>query len=416
MSTQKDLIIPNKDELSKQYASYKDALMQTVNLIEQDIKKTLHLSSMPTFKSRVKDFKSYYRKLLRIKADTLGKEKLPVLTDLLGIRVICAFLEDLALVEKQIVEKCNIVEIERKGADRTFMEFGYESTHILIAIPEELKKQVDLPEGLVCEIQIRTILQDAWAEVEHELVYKSEFSPFDLPLKRKLASMNASLSLADIVFQEIRDYQNKLNRELDKRRFSFYNMADKLSDDKITEKYDIKEYNSHKSIKSVSPYVQGTIDDMILDAIQAHNSGQMETAIEIYTKILQEKPSPNDIVLGVIFKHRGMAYFAQNNFLDALNDFKSSVEHDPKNFRSFYYIGIVYSVQNDEQMALEYFNKSLELEKYQAHVYYRKALSLYHLKNYASSIAELGKCTSLGLDNEECQQLRINLIKKLGMN
>ena len=29
---------------------------------------------------------------------------------------------------------------------------------------------------LVCEIQVRTILQDAWAEVEHELIYKTEFN------------------------------------------------------------------------------------------------------------------------------------------------------------------------------------------------------------------------------------------------
>lgn len=416
MSNKQDILIPNKDELLKSYDSYCDALKATVTSIENNIKSNIQLASRPTFKSRVKSFKSYYKKLLRIRPDTLGKQDLPVLTDMIGIRVICAFLEDLSVVEKQIVEHYKIVEIERKGADRTFCEFGYESTHILIEIPDEIKKQYKLPEHLVCEIQIRTILQDAWAEVEHELVYKSEFSPFDLPLKRKLASMNASLSLADIIFQEIRDYQNKLNRELDKRRFSFYDMADKLSDEKIEEKYDIKSVpKEDENIASASPYVQGTIDDMILDAIQAHNNGQMQEAILIYTKIIQSNPAPNDIVLAVIYKHRGMAYFAQSNFDEALEDFKSSIKHDPKNFRSFYYIGIVYSVKNDEQQAIEYFDKSLALNQYQAHVYYRKALSLYHIGDYAASMAELANCTSLGLENEECKRLRINLLKKLEM-
>lgn len=416
MTLQSDFSLIDKKALNNAYDSYKSSLKETVTAIENDLRSVLNLSSMPTFKSRVKKFNSYYRKVLRIKPDSFGKQSLPVLTDLIGIRVICAFLEDLSVVEQQIVDRYEIVEIERKGADKSFSEFGYESTHILIKIPPRIKDRYRLPEGLVCEIQIRTILQDAWAEVEHELVYKSEFSPFDLPLKRKLASMNASLSLADIIFQEIRDYQNKLNTELDKRRFAFYDMADKLSDDKIFDKFDVKKAPVDKSIMSASPYVQGTIDDMILDAIHAHNSGNLDVAIEIYTKIIQAEPVPNDIVLAVIFKHRGMAFFAQNNFDGALADFKSSVEHDPKNFRSFYYIGIVYSVKDDEQSAIEYFDKSLALNQYQAHVYYRKALSLYHLNDYAASMAELSKCQSLDLDNEECQTLRANLIKKLGMN
>ena len=154
---------------------------------------------------------------------------------------------------------------------------------------------------------------------------------------------------------------------------------------------------------------------MILDAIHAHNNGQMDKAISIYTKIIQSNPAPNNIVLAVIFKHRGMAYFAQSIFDKALEDFKSSVAHDPKNFRSYYYIGIVYSVINDENQAINFFDKSLELNKYQAHVYYRKALSLYHLADYTSSMAELTNCMRLGLDNEDCERLKINLLKKLEM-
>lgn len=76
--------------------------------------------------------------------------------------------------------------MERKGSERTFREFGYESVHFLLDIPEEFKVGLVLPKNLIFEIQLRTILQDAWAEVEHELVYKSEFSPFDQPLKESL--------------------------------------------------------------------------------------------------------------------------------------------------------------------------------------------------------------------------------------
>ena len=193
--------------------------------MERKLKEILVLPSVPTLKTRVKSFSSYYRKLLRILAESAETTDLPVISDLIGIRVICPFLEDLSMVEKILKDSFKIIEIEKKGADRTFREFGYESTHVLLEIPEDVRKNCILPPNIICEIQIRTILQDAWAEVEHELVYKSEFSPFDLPLKRKLASMNASLSLADIIFQEIRDYQNKLNKEMAKRRDSFYDQA-----------------------------------------------------------------------------------------------------------------------------------------------------------------------------------------------
>ncbi|MDR2897230.1 MAG: (p)ppGpp synthetase [Spirochaetaceae bacterium] len=396
----------------KQFESYQDAFILVLNKIDRMLRDILILPSPPTCKSRIKSFNSYYRKLLRLKP-LHNNDDLPVLTDIMGIRVICAFLEDVSVVEKILEQHFSIVEVERKGADHTFMEFGYESVHILVDIPEEIRKSVEkLPEGLVCEIQIRTILQDAWAEVEHELVYKSEFSPFDLPLKRKLASMNASLSLADIIFQEIRDYQNRLNREVGQRRTSFFDQADELNHMQFSEVFDTapKKYEE----MTASPYVQGTIDDLILEAIHAHNNGQPDRAISIYTQIIEAKP--NDIVLSVIYKHRGMAWFAQARYSEALEDFKCSVSCNPNNFQSIYYIGIIYSVLNDEELAIQYYDMSLEKNNFQTHIYYRKALSLYHLGDYSRSMAELDHSETLGLDTEDARKLRRMLIQKMEMN
>ena len=416
-----EIIIPNKEQLQFAYDSYKPVLTAILFSIEQKLKKNLKLASMPTFKTRIKDFNSYYKKLLRVRPKSIGKQNLPTLTDLLGIRVICAFLEDLKTVEEQISKIFKIIEIERKGADRTFSEFGYESIHFLVEIPEEFKTDKDtVPEGLVCEIQVRTILQDAWAEVEHELVYKSEFSPFDLPLRRKLASLNASLSLSDIIFQEIRDYQNKLNKELDCRRESFYDKADNIARGIILEKNSEEIETNIETERSptdmASPYIRGTIDDMILEAIHAHNTGNLEKAVEIYTKIIEAKPSPNDIVLSVIYKHRGMAKFAMNNFEQALEDFNNSCKYDPSSFRSYYYVGIVYSVLGQNEKALEAFDKSLELNGFQAHVYYRKALACYNDSNYSQALNDLQKGISLGLDDEDSKKLHNKIMSKLDMS
>ncbi len=421
MATKKNETLKSKEMLRAVHEEHKPHLETLLFALESDIKSKLKLLSIPSYKARVKDFSSYYRKLRKTNSLLHDSKDLLLLTDLIGIRIICPFLEDIGIIERQLTNLYKVVEIEKKGADRSFSEFGYESTHILINIPDEIvskhitkEYESHFPKELVCEVQIRTVLQDAWAEVEHELIYKAEFNPFDLPMRRKLYSMNATLNLAEIIFQEIRDYQNKLNAELDQRRFDFYEQADVLSMSKIDADNVMSENFSPKNaFSSTSPFVKGTIDDMVLDALQAHNVGNLDKATAIYTKILEAKPEPNKIIMSVIHKHRGMAYFSQSDYRNAKHDFEKSIMYDPNNFRSYYYCGIVCSVLNEEKEALEYFEKSLELNRYQAHVHFRKALSLYNMNLFELSKESLEEAIQHGLSEEESSKLEQLLATKL---
>ena len=415
--------MPSKSAIEELYNSYYPIFSCLLNNIQNSLSERIQLNPRPVFKSRIKSFKSYYQKVLRQRADKIyHTEELVCLTDMIGVRVVCAFLEDIPNVVRQISDNYSVREIERKGADQNFKEFGYESVHILIDIPtdcldlemlsEEYIKSHPLPKELCCEVQVRTILQDAWAEVEHELIYKTEFTPFDAPLRRKLACVNASLSLADTIFQEIRDYQKNFQRAVDERRESFYKQADVITDE---------ENNlARPAVKKdeplrPSPYTRGTIDDMILRALQAHNSGNLDLAASIYTEIISSKDSLNDAVLSVIHKHRGMAFFAQNKYPQALDDFEKSAALGKDNFRSIYYMGIVQSVMGNEEEALCSFTKSLEINSFQSHAYYRRALSYYNLSDYKKSLDDLNSAARLGLDNDECKALRAKLNKKFDM-
>ena len=271
-----------------------------------------------------------------------------------------------------------------------------------------------MPEGLVCEIQIRTILQDAWAEVEHELIYKTEFSPFDMPLRRKLASINASLSLADTIFQEIRDYQKKLQLETSERRESFYEKVDETTGE-FSEDEKARVKTETKEIGKASQFIRGTIDDMLLDAIHAHNNGEMQKAIVIYTQILESKPVPADIVLSVVFKHRGMAYFASNDYENALKDFELSVKYDENGFRSYYYIGIVYTVLLNYQKAVEAFTRSLEINEFQSHARYRRAVAYSKIGEDEKALEDLSAAEAMGLELADEKLLKEKLLKKLGI-
>jgi len=56
---------------------------------------------------------------------------------------------------------------------------------------------------LICEIQVRTVLQDAWATIAHHLSYKQE-SHVPPQLRRKLNALSASFETADDQFERIR--------------------------------------------------------------------------------------------------------------------------------------------------------------------------------------------------------------------
>lgn len=400
--------IPDKQALQKQYADYSAHFAVLLKRLEDHLRSIIKVSALPSYKTRVKSFDSYYAKLLKFPPADPSID-FPVTTDLIGIRIICPFLQNLDEVEQLLVKNFSIIEVERKGADRTFREFGYESTHVLAVIPESFKVGLLLPPSLIFEVQIRTILQDAWAEVEHELIYKFEFSPFDFPLKRKFASINASLSLADILFQEVRDAQNSLNTELDKRREQFYSCADDFTNELLGAYAEPEIITAQNT--AVHPASLETIDSILFHAIRAHNRGDFQTAEMLYTQILNQKP--NKLVTSIIYKHRGMAFFAQGDYERAYQDFFASLTENPDNFHSYYYAGIVLMMLERNAEAILLFTRSLEITGYQPHVYFRRALAYFQENQLSSASRDLDNAVALGLSAEEEKKLRTAIAKKI---
>ena len=403
-------LAPNKEALRQTFESASEARYLATRDIESRLEQALSLlHSRPTFKIRIKEFGSYYKKYLRLLRSGITA---PHITDLIGIRIICPFMEDLTLVETLIKEHFDVIEIEQKG-HYTFKEFGYESTHLLINIPADIIQARGQIGCNVAEIQIRTILQDAWAEVEHELFYKAEFNPFDMPMKRKLAAVNASLSLADIIFQEIRSYQKRLNSELGKRRETFYQKIEESTDallftDSAAQKADQAPEKDASSLhRGVS-----SIDDLLLDALSAHNKKQFEEAITLYSHILEQKPVNS--ICSLIYKHRGMAEFAQSKYDDAIADFTHALELD-KTYKTAYYRGVVYSVLKQYAEAIDDFTMSLELNPFQAFCLFRRGQAYFHIGDYPQALSDCETSLAMEPQNETVQKFRELIQNKLKM-
>jgi putative GTP pyrophosphokinase len=262
------------------------------------------------------------------------------------------------------------------------------------------------------EIQIRTTLQDAWAEVEHELVYKAEFTPFDTPMKRKLAAVNASLSLADIIFQEIRTYQRQLNGQLGQRRESFFQKIEESTDALLFAGEPAKRKDA--ALPGISARPEGSsIDDLLLNALYAHNKNRFDDAIGLYSRILELKP--DSTISSLIYKHRGMANFARSQYHEAIGDFSHALELDEQSYKAAYYRGVVRSVLKQYSEAIDDFTRSLTINPYQAFCLFRRGQAFYHIGDYPQALADCETALALEPDNETVRKFKELLQDKLKM-
>jgi putative GTP pyrophosphokinase len=406
---------PDKNSFYYEYVKYAEVRQLIVNEIKERVEQILaSFDSKPVISGRIKNFASFFSKYLRLLKDGLNH---PKITDLLGVRIICPFIEDLQVTEEIINKSFNVIEREIKG-HYTFKEFGYESTHLLIKIPDELIERHGDPGTDIMEIQIRTILQDAWAEVEHELVYKAEFSPFDEPMKRKLAAVNASLSLADIIFQEIRSYQRKYSIEMEKRRGSFFQKIEESTDDLLFSsqqpwKKEDANLNSAGEISSSPGMEKISIDDLLVNALSAHNQNRFNEAINQYSRILELKP--NGVICSIIYKHRGMAYFACSQYNEAINDFTSALDLDGKSYKAAYYRGVVRSVLRQYSQAIDDYTLSLSINPYQSFCLFRRGQAYYHIEDYPQALSDCENSLALEPQNNSVIKFKDLLHEKLKM-
>jgi len=221
--------------------------------------------------------------------------------------------------------------------------------------------------------------------------------------------------LADVIFQEIRSYQQELHGELGKRRDSFFRKIEESTDVIVLP----EEESLPKKEPTFKPYWASaesgntvSIDDLLVKALTAHNKNDFSEAIAIYTQILEM--NPDDSIRSLIYKHRGMAFFARSNYEEAIGDFSKSSELDPSSYKTAYYEGVVYSVLKRYSQALDAFNRSLEIHPYQPYCIFRRSQVYYHLEDYPQA---LGDCeAALAMESfPAAEKFKVLLLDKLKM-
>lgn len=154
-----------------------------------------------TVTGRAKTVASFRGKARRVASR--GGDPHTEITDQVGVRVITYVQSDILAVADLLMDRFTVLE-DRDMGQETASEgrFGYASRHLLLSCEDDATGYD--PEQCV-SVQLRTVLQHAWAEFEHDVRYKGTVPPEHVPdLDRRFTLAAGLLELADREFSIIR--------------------------------------------------------------------------------------------------------------------------------------------------------------------------------------------------------------------
>ncbi|MBD5471067.1 MAG: hypothetical protein HDR19_08140 [Lachnospiraceae bacterium] len=124
------------------------------------------------------------------------------ITDLAGVRIVCYLPQDIVPVQ-HIVENMFIIDKKNSNNKIELLEsdkVGYLSVHYVVSLKEDqLSTEQRRYKEMKCEIQLRTVLQDAWSQVFHDRQYKNNMANTEIPAEmiRETNLVSGALELLD---------------------------------------------------------------------------------------------------------------------------------------------------------------------------------------------------------------------------
>jgi putative GTP pyrophosphokinase len=194
---------PEIKELKEQYENlyplYKRLCEEIIFVLQDEIQKSkikIHGISY-----RLKTFDSLYRKITR---KQVVSDVFKGIHDIAGVRVVCLYRSDLETIG-ELIRKNFEISSQDTSRTRSEAQFGYMADHYIVKLGKEYRgKRYDDILAIECEIQVRTVLMDAWASVSHHLDYKKET---DIPsaLRKDFNAVSGLLYAADTHFELFRE-------------------------------------------------------------------------------------------------------------------------------------------------------------------------------------------------------------------
>jgi len=205
-----EMILKEYDEKLATYARLSQAVRESLEpiLAGNDLGQVM-------ITERIKSRESLKAKLLRKQGKYQSADQV---TDIVGIRLISFFADQVDQIAELLDE--NFVVDKEKSIDKRELidpnTFGYVSLHYICSLPEGKGYPEEMC-ALQFEIQLKSMLQHTWAEIEHDLGYKSALG-VPREVRREFARAASLLEVADGLFvnikKELREYERDVRERI----------------------------------------------------------------------------------------------------------------------------------------------------------------------------------------------------------
>lgn len=215
------------NELDKRIDDFKIWYDQNLDFHETSVKffcKQISLiPGVETIKGRVKEYNEciskFNRKYLpQLKPEDDNTKIRDCLTDLIGIRAVCFYAEDVNKIRRRLKSYFTEIEITDKSGllEKTDDKFGYKSLHLQLKLKPGLSGVHDAHKfkNVNIELQVRTLIQDAWSNLDHKIKYKKSIPH---SLKRRINRLSALFEIADDEFSNIKNEIFQAEKKIKKR-------------------------------------------------------------------------------------------------------------------------------------------------------------------------------------------------------
>lgn len=203
------LIINDLENWSELVVIYKAAVRELttkLDILDSEYELIHQYNPIEHIKSRIKMPNSIMHKLEKKHLEVSVENAKEHIYDIAGVRVVCAFIDDIYFLQEVLVRQNDIEVIEVKDYIKHPKPNGYRSLHLIIKVPVFLSfKTHDVP----VEVQIRTVAMDTWASLEHKLNYK-ENTKCDAHIKSQLLDCAHIAYDLDARMQAIKDEMRNL--------------------------------------------------------------------------------------------------------------------------------------------------------------------------------------------------------------
>ena len=159
------------NDLLKIYEIAMNQVMDTLSRVKNRINSVYGYSIIENITGRVKSKDSIQNKLRKKNIPDTYIALVDNINDIAGVRVTCPIELDIEPVVNIIKRLPNINVIEEKDYILNPKKSGYKAYHMIVETPVKINSETVI---MKVEIQIRTTAMDFWAEMEHEIRYKTD--------------------------------------------------------------------------------------------------------------------------------------------------------------------------------------------------------------------------------------------------